>query len=272
MRQPISNGFYPMEKTLLKKILENLIETKPKNQNIKGIIVPHAGYLYSGETAASAYSLLKKNYESFILICPDHTGMAKDVSISTEDWITPLGKIEIDLDLAHEIEKQTNLITTDNLAHLYEHSIEVQLPFLQHIYTNPKIVPIIIPNHINKKKQYQEIANAIKKATHNKKVLIITTTDFTHFGEGYNFTPTDKNQLEWVINKDKEIINNILSDNIEETEQSAKETTCCGLNPILLTMYLLKNAKLIKYDTSYTKSKNNKTIVGYGSIIFEDYK
>lgn len=275
VREPVAEGFYPGNAGLLKLMLDRLFKDTEKttDKKVTGLIAPHAGYLYSGKTAAKVYSQIEKRYDSVILLGPDHTGLAETVSISTEPWKTPLGEIDIDRDLAEKIIKQSDIIIEDNNAHTYEHSIEVQLPFLQYQLKSLKIVPIIIPTGNTGLEELQDIADTISKATEDKKILFIASSDFTHFGKGYNFVPVEKDELEWVKNTDKDIIKKITELDEIQTINKAKETTMCGSVPIAVLIMIMRNKNidrgtLIDYTTSYEVSKNRDAVVGYGGIIF----
>ena len=267
MREAAATGFYPGDKKLLKEIMNKLI-TSRKPEKITGCIVPHAGYLYSGSVAASVYSILDTSYDSIIIFGPDHTGIAKDASVSSQDWELPCGTAHLDYELASDIEMNSDRITVDNLAHMYEHSIEVQLPFLYKIFKDFKFVPIIIPSHYTSPEIFSEIASAIKKACKNKKVLFIASSDFTHFGSGYNFVPVKENQFEWIKETDNRLIRAITSSDKDTALKLGKQTTCCGIGPIMILMNLVSDGELIKYDTSYSISKNKNAIVGYSGIVF----
>ncbi|MBW6461938.1 MAG: AmmeMemoRadiSam system protein B [DPANN group archaeon] len=274
-REPVAIGFYPGDAKLLNLMLDKLFKNTEKTvkQKVTGLIAPHAGYLYSGKTAAKTYSQIEKEYDTVILLGPDHTGLAETVSISTETWITPLGEIEIDTALAEKIINKSDIIIEDNTAQTYEHSIEVQLPFLQYKLKNLKIIPIIIPTNNTDLNTLQNVADTISQATKDKNVLFIASSDFTHLGKGYNFVPVEKNELEWIRHTDKEIIKNITELDEMQTLNKAKKTTVCGSIPIALLIMIMKNKNIekgviIDYSTSYDISKNKNAIVSYGGIVF----
>ena len=112
-------------------------------REIVALVVPHAGYVYSGPVAAHAYKQLADDglFDTAVILGPNHTGYGSPVSLSAdEDWETPLGKVTVDRELAHDL--LAGVIEADETAHMYEHSIEVQLPWLQYLYGEVKIVPI----------------------------------------------------------------------------------------------------------------------------------
>lgn len=274
MREPAAIGFYPGDRKELSKLLTSLFKEKPKVKiegEIVGLVAPHAGYAYSGKTAAKGYSLLKDEYETVIIIGPDHTGMARTVSVGIEDWQTPLGEVKVDKQLARKIGKASNEIVIDDLPHSYEHSIEVQLPFLQKVFKDPKIVPITVPAHKSTPDACEGVGKAIRDSIADKNVLVVASSDMTHFGAGYGFKPVDTNVLKWVKEADGRVIKAIENMNYLQALSAARKTTVCGAGPVCIAMNILKNnvvGKLIDYSTSYDVSKTSDAIVGYASIAF----
>ena len=198
--------------------------------------------------------------------------MAETVSVSTEDWKTPLGDVKVDKELAEKIISGSDIIIEDEDAHMYEHSIEVQLPFLQHIHKDFKFVPIIIPHKNINLDTLKEVADAIANATEGKNVLIIASSDLTHFGKGYSFVPVEKDELEWMEKTDTAIMEKIAELDEVQTLNKAKETTACGSYPIAVLIMVMKkkvdSGEIIDYSTSYEVSKSKDIIVGYGGIVF----
>ncbi len=268
MRQAIVAGqFYPADKTELEKQVKGFIKKEPDN-SIKAAIVPHAGYVFSGKCAGKVYSLLP-SAETYIIIGVNHNSLGKDIAISLENFETPLGEVENDIELGKEIIKQLKTIG-DNNAHKYEHSIEVQLPFLQMTQTtqktekNFKIVPLILKNYNFEicKNLAEKIFQASKKL--KRKIIGIASSDFTHAGPGYGFFGG--------ISIDKEAINEILKFNTKKFMNIAEKTTICGAGAIATAIesakiLKAKKAKLLDYyDSSSVMPNENK--VGYAGIVF----
>src|SRR5665811_168566 len=141
MRAPaVSGQFYPSSKKELDRQISRCFESVPSGEKpVLGAVVPHAGYIYSGNTAAYVYSVLPEA-DTFVLLGPNHTGQGSPVAVSSEKWSTPLGEVSSDIELIKALPKK--IIDMDENAHRYEHSIEVQLPFLQHRFSDFKIVSI----------------------------------------------------------------------------------------------------------------------------------
>ena len=152
-------------------------------RNIVGLICPHAGYMYSGPIAAHSYYRLAADHKPTVVVIlgPNHTGQGSGLAMMKEGvWKTPLGDIHIDEDIAEAILRKSEIIDENELAHAYEHSIEVQLPFLQYVYGSLfKIVPISFL--MQDYKSSTEVGQAVAGALNGKKGIIIASTDMTHY-------------------------------------------------------------------------------------------
>jgi hypothetical protein len=255
----------------------NLPKITKGDKKIKGLVVPHAGYIYSGAIAAHSYNILAKNdfADTFIILGPNHTGMGSGVSIMTEgEWQTPLGTVSINEKLADLLSK--DIIDKDENAHMYEHSIEVQLPFLQYSSNNKEFnfIPISMAmqdfdtaNDVGK-----IIAGAIKSS--NEKIVIIASTDFSHAGFNYMSMPPEGIRVdEYAEKQDKLAINQILQMNPEELIDTVHKNniTMCGYGPVAVMLTAAKilgasKAELLKYGTSYEVQPSS-SCVGYGALV-----
>ena len=277
IRQPaVAGSFYDGDLKSLNIQIENCFLHKigpgkiplvnPKRQNnIIGLISPHAGYMYSGPVAANGFYkiALGGKPDSIIILGPNHRGFGEDVSIMTEGkWKTPLGELEIDTEMADDILKNSKIIKNDKKAHQYEHSIEVQLPFIQYIFGKDiKFVPICMTRQdINTD---IEIAKSICSSVVDKNILIIASSDFTHY-----------EPQEYAENVDKQAINAILEFNPEKLYDMIyhQNLTMCGPGPITVMLIACetlgsKKAELLKYATSGDVSGMYNQVVGYASLI-----
>ena len=191
IRTPAVAGmFYSGEKKELKKSIKDCflhkfgpgkIPPSDIKKKIFGIICPHAGYMYSGPIAChSFYEISSNSPELFIIVGPNHWGIGSSVATMKDcKWQTPLGEVEVDSETAEEISKIANIIEIDNFSHSREHSLEVQIPILQETYIDFKIVPIALINQ--SKKVAHQVGLAMSKIAKNKKVMIIGSSDFTHY-------------------------------------------------------------------------------------------
>lgn len=253
-----------------------LPEIKLNEPPVTGIVVPHAGYMYSGAIAAHAYSYLAHHgfAETFVILGPNHTGVGSDVSVMTEGkWETPLGEVTINHSLANRI--RMGIINEDDRAHKYEHSIEVQLPFLQFAaHTNQfDFVPICIAmqNFETSKEVGEMIANAIKQ--YEKRVVIIASSDFSHIGFNYmSMPPAGSGVDEYTKKQDELALNQILQINPKGLIMAIQKNniSMCGYGPVAAMLIAAKrleakNAELLKYGTSYEVQPGN-SCVGYGAV------
>lgn len=259
----VAGQFYPASSSLLKKELKALMATEGEKENAIGVVSPHAGYEYSGIVAGSVLSsIVPKGI--YVLLGPDHTGMGKPFSIMARGvWKMPMGDVEIDSELANEILKSTDYVEEDDSAHSYEHSIEVEIPFLQYLKKNFKIVPIIISR--STLGVYRAIGRAIGKAVERvgKGAVIIASTDLTHYEPQESAVHKDKKVIEVILELDEET----LVSKVEEMNVSM-----CGVAPTAVMLTAAKylgatSAKMVKYQTSGDTSGDYTSVVGYAGIL-----
>ena len=261
MRSPAIAGlFYPDDAVQLRQWLNAFFKnTKRTEKNAFAIVSPHAGYIYSGQTAAFAFSALA-NIELAVILGPNHTGLGKSLALSLEDWETPLGIIENETSIGKQLLQDCPSLQHDELAHLKEHSIEVQLPFIQYLNPNARIIPICMGD------QSIETAKALANSLHKilpKNATIIASSDFSHY------VP-----LQIAEREDKKAIKLICNLDVEEFYKERKERhwSICGYGAIATAMLFSKlregKGRLIYYDTSATASHDPWQVVGYGAIAF----
>ncbi|MEM5871570.1 MAG: AmmeMemoRadiSam system protein B [Candidatus Aenigmatarchaeota archaeon] len=266
-RKPAVAGlFYPYNKESLERALENIFKNIERKDYLL-VISPHAGYQYSGRTAAFAINSLKPS-KTFILLGPNHNVMGEEFSImSSGVWETPLGEIKIDENLANEL-KECGVLKEDHLAHLQEHSIEVQLPFLQHRFGDFKFVPISITN-IDYSKEFlnkcEKLGKHIAKVIKNKDIRLIASSDFSHYLQSKVADEKDKKAIEKIKNLDPNGFFKVL----EETDASI-----CGYGPIAVLMYVAKNlglkkVEIINHTNSGDVTGDYSSVVSYYAIGFK---
>jgi len=229
-------------------------------RQIVAIVAPHAGYYYSGPVAAHAYKELAEDgvVDTTVIIGPNHTGYGSPVSLWVGDsWSTPLGEVEIDRVLAEQL--LGGVIMADQAAHIHEHSIEVQLPWLQHLYKKVKIVPITMM--AQDLETARAVGSAVGRAQGN--FVIIASTDFTHY-EPHSIA----------MEKDSSVIEAIVALDEKELYKRCESLNCtmCGYGPVASAIVAAKekkaqNAKLLKYATSGETSGDFSRVVGYGAIV-----
>ena len=235
------------------------------DKNIIGVICPHAGYTYSGPIAAySYYAISSLKPDLVIIIGPNHWGIGCNIATMKDAvWRTPLGDVEVDTDAALEINKATKNVELDFFSHTRDHSLEVQIPMLQEIYSHKfKILPIILIDQ--SRNAATEIGMSISKIAKNKKTVIIGSSDFTHYEENEFAHKQDKSLIEPILEMDVDEFYNILQKN---------QISACGYGAIASTMIACKElgatrGTLAKYATSGDVTGEKNSVVGYASIIF----
>jgi MEMO1 family protein len=267
MREPAVAGyFYPKEKNELLKILGKFIETKGEKQQCKAAVSPHAGYVYSGATAGSTFSKISIP-ETVILLGPNHTGYGEPYAVSGGDaWLTPLGETEIDKTIAKSLVEKSRYLEEDDVAHLQEHSLEVQLPFLQFLKKDVRIVPVILSGYIDNPAWIEigeTIAGVITAQKREDDILVVASSDMTHYEEHATAEEKDRYAIEAILSLDEQLfIQRIYEKNI----------TLCGYGPIIASITAAKKlgaqgGELVKYTTSGEMSGDYSRVVGYAGII-----
>jgi len=263
--QQVAGYFYPAEKEKLQNditLMLQISKTEKSFDKIFGIVSPHAGYVYSGKTAAYAYNLLKdKNYKTVIVISPSHSEYFPGISIYDGDaYETPLGIVEIDQELTDKLVENSKIIFRGIQGHRKEHALEVQIPFLQSVLTNFKIVPIVMGDQ--NKMFVDELAEKISKITDNS-TLIVASSDMSHF---YSSIEADK--LDSVVEK------RISEFDFENLLKDLDRHVCeaCGGGPIsvMLKAASLKNIKksfVLNRSDSGDVTGDKTEVVGYLSAV-----
>lgn len=259
----VAGAFYEAEKHILEEQLRECFSglTIEEEADIIGAVVPHAGYMYSGSVAANVYARLPKA-DTYVILGPNHHGMGSLVAVSADRWIMPAGEVEVDRAFVNALPK--GVIDVDETAHRYEHSIEVQLPFLQFLFDKTfLIVPICmgLSDEVTTREVGEDLASTIAKL--GKKVILIASSDFTHY-EPAGIAST----------KDEYVIEAITELNVAKFYHRIYErnVTACGVGPIAAVMYAAKElgatrGKMIKYATSGDVTGDRSSVVGYGGII-----
>jgi AmmeMemoRadiSam system protein B len=245
--------------------LPKVVQEGPRN--LVGLVCPHAGYMYSGHVAAHAYYELAKNGkpEIIVIFSPNHTGRGSALSIMNEGvWRTPMGDAEIDSNTANRILSESRIIDVDDRAHAYEHSIELQLPFLQYLYGSAfKLVPICFL--MQDLKSSREVGQATAKALSGKNALVIASTDMTHYEPQERAEKKDKMAIDAAIKMDEE--------KYYSTVESHAISTC-GYGPTIAAITAAKalgakKSQLLCYKTSGDITGDFSAVVGYASIAFK---
>jgi AmmeMemoRadiSam system protein B len=264
VRQPIVSGqFYPAEAEKLKNLLASFILEEPKKMLAKAVILPHAGYIYSGKVAATTVNKIL-GQKRIIILGPKHTPEGLDYALWPKgSWNTPLGEVEIDEELAEKILVKGSCIKADYLAHKFEHSIEVELPVLLHFFGEFKFVPIAC--QVAKNLTYEQVATQIYEGIKlvKDRVLLVASSDMTHYEPDITARKKDRLALEHITNLDEEgFLKEVSKENI----------TVCGIAPVAILISLAKKlgakkAQVALYQTSADASGDYSSVVGYAGVI-----
>jgi len=264
IRKPAVSGyFYPAEKNELLRMIQNFVQPVREKEKAIAIVCPHAGYIYSGKTAGIVYSKITPP-DTAVILGPNHHGYGEPYAVEkTGRWLTPLGTVEIDTELAELLLKHRYL-EEDSIAHRPEHSVEVQVPFLQYLNPKIKIVPVVLSGPLMSPAWY-DIGNAIGEAIieYGKNTLIVASSDFTHYETREQAESKDRYAIEAILALDE----NRFAERVEE-----RNITACGYAPIIAAIVGsrrlgAKSARLLDYRTSGDVSGDYDQVVGYAGII-----
>ena len=264
IRNPVVAGsFYPDDQHILRNMVNEYLQkaiVKEEQSDILGAVSPHAGYVYSGQCAAFSFNALrKKDFDLAVIIAPSHRFADFDFSLGDYDeYLTPLGGVPVATDIIKELKERFN-IGTNYHAHNIEHSLEVQLPFLQQIKPDAKIVPILLgeQNPENSKRLSNILAEYFKEQI--DKTVFIISSDLSHY---YN--------SEIATEMDTIIAENFENMDINKMEEDSQHgiIEACGMGGILTLMNLAKeldysNSKILDFRNSGDVSGDYKQVVGY---------
>lgn len=262
IRRPcVAGQFYASSGERLKSEIEGLVKKDAKKNDVIACMVPHAGYMYSGRVAAETLSQVEIK-DNVVMLGPNHTGNGPDFSIMTEgSWQTPLGEVKINSSLAKEILKNSKYLQDDSSAHINEHSLEVELPFMQYFKQGFEIVPIVfLSDNIKALKEIgQEIASVLKD---KPSTLILASSDMTHYESQADAQKKDKEAINAILGLDEDrLIQRIQRFNI----------TMCGFAPAVVMLRAAKllgaeKASLVRYQTSGDITGDKESVVGYAGI------
>jgi len=263
-REPVVAGqFYPQTESSLNKMLSRLIDPQLEKEEVKGVVMPHAGYIYSGYVAGATISRVRLK-KTAIILGTNHTGRGEPFSIMTKgDWSTPLGQVKIDTEIAEAMLRESRLLKEDALSHLYEHSIEVEIPFLQYLRKDIKIVPIVVSNADIREYQQlgRELIEGFKKI--GRAALFVASTDLTHYESRDAAEEKDRLAIEAISALDEERLFNTVHE---------RRISMCGVAPVCTLIAACKGlgaarAGLVKYQTSGDITGDYSSVVGYAGLV-----
>ena len=263
-RKPaVAGSFYPGTERSLLAQLDEFIDKDIEKRKVIGVMSPHAGYVYSGMVAGKLFSSIVISHVA-VIMGPNHRGIGSDFAIMTAgSWATPLGEVPIDKSLAKSLLAQSSLLVEDETAHAYEHSLEVQVPFLQHLRPDIRIVPICMGGYHQDDfvKLGHEIATCVKES--GEEALIIASSDMSHYEPHEQAKKKDMLAIDAILRLDeKEMLERVRAHNI----------SMCGYAPTAAMLAAAKdldarNAELVLYQTSGDVAGDYSQVVGYAGII-----
>jgi len=268
IRPPMVAGmFYPEKKITLEREVAMYLESGPEkkiNGNVIGLIVPHAGYLYSGGVAARAYrNIINKDIDIVVVISPSHREYFTECSIFNGfAYSTPLGEIPIDAEVAQQLAKTHPNIIISEKGHRYdEHSLEVQLPFLQKVLNSFKLIPVVMGEQ--DLENIEALANGLADVLQNKKALIVASSDLSHFYRYEKASILDKVVVDNINNFDEDKL---------YTDLQAKRCEMCGGGPAIATMKASRKlgankSEVLLYRNSGDVTGDKSEVVGYLSAV-----
>ncbi len=278
MRMPIVAGkFYEANKEALcnyvQSTVDDALNKQVKNKNsahAKLVLLPHAGHFFCGHVIAQTLSCVELP-DTLILLGPNHAGKGENLAVWHEGfWQTPLGAIAVDDAIARQILQSNGGFVADQKAHVFEHSLEVILPFLQHKLPDLRIVPISIGGRdLNLLKTAgQALGEAIAKLENQgQQVAIIVSSDLHHFSDHNTTLSLDRLALNAFMKFDPQVLAQVVAKN---------KISMCGVCPAIVSLYALKklgkefSCELINHTTSYEMSQDASRVVGYAGLFVKE--
>ncbi len=265
-RMPVvADRFYPGDPARLRAAMDLLVpETAGAKKPALAVVLPHAGYVYSGATAGRTVSAVAVP-ETVVILGPNHHGRGAALALGTEEWRMPMGTVPVDGQLAAAILERSTAIVADEEAHASEHSLEVQIPFLQQVQPHLQIVPIVV-GHLPYgvcQAAARDLAGAI--AGHDKPVLLVASTDMSHYESRQQASQKDRLAIERILALDpRGLYDTVLGQRI----------SMCGIMPttiVLLAALELgaTRAELVEYTDSGAASGDTDQVVGYAGLIVD---
>lgn len=272
VRQPaVAGSFYPADKDVLKNQIDNFLDKAkvvPAKQDLKILIVPHAGYDYSGLVAAWGFKQIKKDYKTAILLGSSHSSYFSKAAVWNEgSWQTPLGFVDIDKSFADKLISENKKIQSNLNGHLNEHSLEVEVPFIQQVLPGAKIVPILLGQSDDS--VLQILADVLAK-NFNQETLLVVSSDLSHYPPYEVANKVDKETIDAILSADVDEFGRVIKKNLD---QSGTDTCACGADAVKVAMLMAKKLKaneikLLKYANSGDTGGDKSRVVGYAAVGF----
>ena len=266
LRQPaVAGSFYPANPAQLSAQVDSLLSCAHEPHLAKGIIVPHAGYVYSGSVAGEVFAGVHIP-EQVVLIGPNHHDTGHNIAVSGVDaWATPLGNVPLAADLRNQLLHDIPELVIDEQAHQYEHSLEVMLPFLLKRQSELKIVPIAL-GHLSLEGCLHlgaALAQSLKKR--GEEVLLLASSDMNHFSSAADTEKLDALAIAAMTSFDQKQLHRVVTEN---------HISMCGVLPAITVMQAAydlgaRSCELVRYSHSGIVNGDNSRVVGYAGLTIE---
>lgn len=265
-RQPVVAGqFYPASSTQLHDDLVKMIQISDIRRKVIGIVAPHAGYMYSGAIAGKVYGLIEIP-DTVLIIGPNHHGVGEAAALYPDgEWLTPLGTVSLNSRLNSLIRKHVPSVQSDSVAHRFEHSLEVQVPFLQ--VQKPYVTIAALCIGSGGFQRLQELGTGIAAALreYGQDVLIVASSDMTHYESAASAHIKDNLALDRVMAFDPEGLLRVCR---------REQITMCGVVPVAVMLIAAEIlgatvAEVAAYGTSGDVTRDNNQVVGYAAVTIQ---
>ncbi len=262
-RPAVAGSFYPADKNELREMIEEFAGPARKREKARGVISPHAGYIYSGKGAAMVFSRVEIPGD-VIVLAPNHRGVGADVALWPEGtWSTPLGEVAVNSELGELLAAESDLVEADESAHKYEHSLEVQLPFLQYFGKDFRLTPLCLLRM--SVEQCEELGKALARALRKwgKPALIVASSDMSHYIPAEAAKRQDQLALDRVLALDPPGLYRAVSKH---------NISMCGFIPATVMLVAAKElgaeqAELVDYRNSGEVTGDSREVVAYAAVM-----
>ena len=259
----VAGYFYPADPDELRRMISGMVDPKARKERAVALVSPHAGFVYSGPVAGAVFSSVVLP-QTFVFLGPSHRPIRPTFALMKDgEWETPLGKIRVDPDLAERILSSSLVIEVDASAHADEHSLEVQVPFVQYFQPQFAMVPITV-SHRASFEDLTDLGEAVATGIQaiNKDALIVASTDMSHYVSREEAKELDFLAIEKVLNLDPKGLYDIVR---------KKDISMCGFQPTTAALVAAralgaKKAELIKYATSGDRTGDFRKVVAYAGL------
>jgi MEMO1 family protein len=271
-RPAVAGQFYPADGAALSQVIERSfldprgpgqlpVRHRTAERRIRALVAPHAGYQYSGPIAAHAYAAVaaERPPATVLLLGVNHTGRGAPAALSARDWVTPLGLVPVDRELVRALNRRP--IELDETAHAREHSIEVELPFLQYVLPFPRFAAVTVS--MGPIGFLADVAAVVRQAVQGRDVLVVASTDFSHYIPAEEARRKDRMAIDQILARDAHGLYTTVVD---------QDISMCGIAPTTVLLFATQDepltARLLRWGHS-GEAEPVEEVVGYASLLLE---